>query len=151
MIRAIPWILGGAAIVFMVLFCAGLDVSVKVLLYAAAGWAFFLNRVLPVVTVNWLYIFEAVIALAAFAVGVHWFAAWLYRETVAATAQHSGSVTQQNGPRPQAWRVRWSISIVAVVIAMFIAGISMVGMSHNVVWLFTDRGPIIEGGGSGKQ
>lgn len=145
--RATSWLAGIVAI-GCILSCAGFNLPVQLLFYTITGWAFFLARVLPDVKINWPDTCLAVVALATFCVGVHWFAAWLYRETERDTAPHSDlNTSRQTSPPLRVWRPQWTISIVAVVIAMFVAGISMVGMTHNIVWMLTESGPLIEGGG----
>ena len=58
-------------------------------------------------------------------------AAWLYGHFQAASAT----------PRP--WRLRWTASIVVIVVLLFASGIGMIVVIHETGWLVTAKEPII--------
>jgi hypothetical protein len=45
--------------------------------------------------------------------------------------------------RVQPWRFRWTLSIAFLVLIAFAAGIAMIGMVHQVGWIFSSREPMI--------
>jgi hypothetical protein len=99
------------------------------------GWIPFLGRVLPRITVDWPSVWVGVVALTLFAAGVH-AVGWTTRKPSAP------------GDAVPRWRVRWTISVVALVVLLFAAGISIIGAVHQVTWLArSDRfGQTIGGG-----
>jgi hypothetical protein len=81
------------------------------------------------VSVNGAGALTAAVCLVALAVGLHRFLTWLV------------------GPgRP--WRWRWTLSGLGLVVLMFVAGISAVGLTHQTAWLLTSPEPLAEGGRS---
>jgi len=86
------------------------------------GWVGYLSRVLPHVQIAWGGVAVAIACLAGVLLIGHRFARWLWRETGPAAAR-------------RIWPLRWTISIVAVVVLMFVAGIASVGMTHQAAWL----------------
>jgi hypothetical protein len=103
------------------------------------GWMFFLGRVLPRVAPDWGTVAVSGTALVLFTAAVHWL---------------GRSWSRQARPG-QAWRVRWSLSLVAVVFLLFAAGVAVVGITHQVGWLLTSPEPLyglgVEGGGWGAS
>ena len=99
------------------------------------GWYLFLSRAAGKVHWNLAGIATGTGAVLIFTIGLHYFLAWLYPNfaTPAAGSQLS---------RP-AWRLRWTIQAVTIIIFAFIAGISMVGISHQCAWLATSKEPMI--------
>lgn len=87
----------------------------------AFGWVGFLHGVVSKVHVRWDGVATFVIALALFSFLLHRLAIWLRREMAPAA-----------GP----WRFRFTAYVVALLITMFVAGVAMVGVSHQVVWLW---------------
>jgi hypothetical protein len=101
------------------------------------GWVPFLGRVLPQISVNWPSVAVGLVALALFAAGVH------------AVGSTGGSKRAGEHPAAPRWRFRWTVSIVALVILLFAAGISVIGAVHQVTWLArSDRYAQTVGGGS---
>jgi len=64
----------------------------------------------------------------ALGVGFHFFARWVSDE----------SQRQLNVANVAPWRLRWSATIVALVVIFFLAGICAVGIFHQSTWLMTD-------------
>ena len=84
------------------------------------GWIPFLGRVLPEVKPDGPSVAVGGIALLVFATGVH----WLGRS------------------RRGRWRVRWTVAVVLGVLLLFTAGISVIGVTHQLAWLATSDQPI---------
>lgn len=91
------------------------------------GWIPFLWRVLGEVRPDGPSVLVGVLALLLFAVGVH----WLGRSWRGA-ANPAGK-----------WRVRWTAAVVSGVILLFSAGISVIGMTHQIAWLATSEQPMV--------
>lgn len=126
------------AVVFLVLFvlllplgCGGLLEPILVL---ALGWIWYLNRVVPQVTLSVAGCVEAVVALGLLIGVAHWLCGWLWKSLHAEQPQAGG------------WRLRWTLSGVTVVILMFVAGISMIAMIHQVNWMLKSKEPIFSMG-----
>lgn len=102
-----------------------------------AGWAWFLARTAASMTVDWSAVVLGAVALALLAFGLHRFLRWLY-PAVAADSDGVNSV----------WQLRWSMAALSVTLLMFCAGISIIGMTHQIVWLTTSESPFqIDTGG----
>ena len=109
----------------------GLTWPLEVLVFMGTGWARFLARVLPQVHLNGLALAEALVVLAVLAGGLHLFLGRLWRRWHEAMP----------GARP--WPVRWSASLVALLILLFGATMASVGMAHHVGWMVTSPEPLV--------
>ena len=98
----------------------------------AAGWVMFLGRVLPEMSVRPTAVVEAVLVLAALGVGLHLFMRWLWPQL---RSQESST---------QAWPVRWSVSILSLLVLLFLSTMATVGIGHHVGWLASGRAPLLE-------
>lgn len=107
------------ACVFLLLGCIGVIVPLDFLFNLAAGWGFYLYRVLPQVRVSGMGVATALVCMAAFAVGLQWLLHWPARRT---------SV------------------VLGLIVLMFVAGIAVVGIGHQTAWLLTSPEPIVESG-----
>lgn len=145
--RAAKWTGIALVCVFALASCGGISAPFEFVVYMFAGWVMFLVRVLPAVQLNFTGLVSAAAALLAFAVGLHFFLRWLYGATTLAPAIAAEQSSNVHPPRP-AWRGRWTAEIVAILLLMFVAGISMIGATHQLVWLVTSTEPIIESGGA---
>lgn len=130
-----------AAVLFglLLLACAGFVVPFEIVGRLAFGWVFFLWRVLPDVTVEpgpWLTLLVCGALLTA---GLHGFLRWLYREAQRSRHPQSNTVA--------IWPFRWTAALLTLVLLMFVAGIAMVGATHQLAWLATMDGPIVESSG----
>jgi prepilin-type processing-associated H-X9-DG protein len=126
--QVIFWVLGAIAL----LGCLGIMLPFELALYLAFGWVAFLVNVLPQVQVAWGGVALAVICLVAFAVGAHWFFGWLIAQ-----------IKPENR-----WKVRWTASLVGVIVVMFVAGMATAGMVHQAGWLLSSKQWLKNGGAS---
>jgi hypothetical protein len=92
------------------------------------GWVGFLRRVLPEVTLGWSAIAETVAVGAVLGVGTHLFLRWVWRHL-----RHEKAV----------WPVRWSASVVALLVLLFGAAMATVGIGHQVGWLASRRTSLV--------
>jgi prepilin-type processing-associated H-X9-DG protein len=96
------------------------------------GWVAFLGRVLPRVAVDWPSVTVGLAALILFTLGVHQLGRMWQRHRTADVGRHG-----------KGWRLRWSAAIVVAVFLMFVAGIAIIGMTHQVGWLLTAKEPLV--------
>jgi Protein of unknown function (DUF1559) len=125
-----------AAAAAFLMFCAGCLWPFQIGFDIAAGWAFFLARVVPLITVNVNGMLTGIVALLSFVAGLHLLLRWLY----GAMATDSPENTSRR------WQFRWTLGLTGLVVVMFAAGIATVGSLHQVGWLVTSPQPLIDGG-----
>lgn len=104
----------------------------QIIYYLGAGWAHYLFRVLPEIQLNLSALATAGVCLIGLAVGLHLFLRWLHRQRAIRMRLDSPSRT---------WAFRWSLSLLGLVLLMFVAGTSAVGISHQTAWLVTSPEP----------
>lgn len=135
--RIVTAVVGGAGLLFFIA-CLGFALPGDVAINLIGGWIMFLVRVMSEIDVNIGGIVTGLVCLAALVVGMQLFLSWFYRATPLAEAQE---------PRPKrVWHWRWTFAIVTVVVLMFVAGISAVGVTHQTYWLATSPEPNVNGG-----
>jgi hypothetical protein len=127
----------------IMVFCLGGDFLFEAAFYLVCGWALFLSRVVPEMSVDPSGVPIALASLLLLAVGLHLFLRWLYAKVREARPSADGV-----SPR---WRMRWTGTILALVVLMFAAGTSAVGITHQTAWLFRSPGPIVRMGGGGRE
>ena len=119
---------------------AGFGLPLEFLFWIVVGWVGFLMRVIPQISVNWIGIATALVALVVLTLGTHGMARWYY-----AQAMISNGDTKT---RP-VWRAKWTAGLLAVVFVMFVAGIAGIGVAHQSVWLFAPDERIVHSGRTG--
>jgi prepilin-type processing-associated H-X9-DG protein len=122
-------ILTAVLVLLIIMSCLGLEAPLVFVvlpaLYLVFGWIGFIVRVFPQITVNASGLAMAGIALAASALLAHVLGRWLW-----------------NGSHPdRPWRARWTVSFLLLIVVLFGAGIAMVGITHQTVWLARTPGP----------
>ena len=125
-------IVTGVAIVLCLSVASHQGPTPEVLGGLAFGWLAYPARVLPRVTVAWHGVATGVVGLALFTIGLHWTLRWF-----------SGEVQKAGGGR-RPWSARWTASLVALVVVMFVAGISATAVVHQAGWLIASRRSLIE-------
>jgi hypothetical protein len=149
-IAAVPFYLFAALVVSLCLLSQRLYIVIQLPFYLVAGWALFLRRVVPLMTLSWVGLFTAGICLLGLTWTLHQFLRWLYSRTK--PDARSGQEVM-----PRVWWLRWTLSSVGVVVLMFVAGIAATGITHQTAWLFISPEPIVLNGrvlffrGSGQQ
>ncbi len=93
----------------------------RVGLWLLFGWLLFPLEVLPSVTVHWPGVAAGVAAVALFTAGVQW----------------AGRTWAP------AWRLRWSLVLVAGLFLLFLAGTAMIAVLHQAAWLATSPEPLV--------
>ncbi len=135
----LTWILTLSLGGILLLACAGCLVPFDLLGHLLAGWALFLWRVVPRMTVSLAGVGTAMVCLVVLVPGLQGFLAWLY-------ARH-GAVKSNPADVPRQWRFRWTANVLALVVLMFVAGMAVTGVAHQTAWLATTREPLIKSGG----
>ncbi|MFO0957349.1 MAG: DUF1559 domain-containing protein [Isosphaeraceae bacterium] len=107
---------------------------VQIPLDLAFGWALYLQRVVPNVSIAWDGVLTGAICLFGFAWGGHLFLRWL-----------SGQMRE--GP----WQAHWTASIVGLLLLMFVAGLAAGGVAHQAGWLLSGREPFLDSSSMGGQ
>jgi hypothetical protein len=123
-------------IIAVLLALCGAGFLMEVPFTLAAGWIFYLVRVVPQTTWNWSGFFTALICLITLAFGLQWFLRWFYQQLQA----------KRGNPTPRDWSWSWTLRILGLVVLMFVAGISAIGVTHQTAWLVTSPSPLLEGG-----
>jgi prepilin-type processing-associated H-X9-DG protein len=141
-LKPILWIL----VVLVLLLFLGLSWPVELVLYLLLGWALFLVRVGQQIEYDWPTIALSIGLTAVFAFGLHRLLAWLYSSyrdgnDVVTLAQRTSA--SGNGA---SWSTRWTAAVVTMVLMLFVAGTSTVGITHQIFWLATSPGPLFQSG-----
>lgn len=97
----------------------------------ATGWLFFPLEVASQVTIDVSAIALAAIALVLFTIGLHVFLRWLWNARQQTDAQYR-------------WRFRSSIRVVTLIVFSFVAGMSTVGLVHQITWMATTDQPLLK-------
>lgn len=92
----------------------------------AFGWIAFLWRVVPDVRIQWDGVAIFAGASLVLIILLHSFLSWL-------TTASAGAAEKSH------WRWKWTIALVGGVMAIFVAGISVVGATHQSYWLATSK------------
>ena len=128
-----------AAGLLLLLAFAGLQAPIEAAFFLVIGWALFLGRVLPELTVSWQGVATALVALVLFVVGFQRLATWWVT-----TAHRSEEYTPNFD-----WKWGWTLIVTAAVVLSFVAGIAVVGATHQLVWMATSDKPLAENSWNG--
>jgi hypothetical protein len=100
------------------------------------GWTRFLVENVPRMTFDPPAVALGGAAMVLFVVLAH----FTLRSFAAGRAAAEPTAT----PRATKWKWRWTLAILAVVLLMFVAGTSLVGLAHQAVWLATSPEPVYD-------
>ena len=119
--------------------------------YLTAGWAMFLWRVIPETSLSRDGVLTAAFCLVGLSAGLHYFLGWLYREMYCQPGkpEDAGDVgSPARGSADQTlrrWPVRWTGMLLGLLVLMFIAGLSAVGITHQTTWLVRSPESLVDG------
>lgn len=122
---------GSGCLFVILLTCLMPVLPLDIVLNLAFGWIAFLARVVPEVKVGWGGVATGVVCLTLLVAGSHRFLGWVYEQT-----------RGEGEPTVKRWHWRWTGSLVAVIVLMFVAGLATVGVAHQVGWLVTSKEPL---------
>ena len=129
----------------VLLTCMGFALPVDFAVAMGLGWAWYVARTYPEVQVAPAGVATATVCLILFVVGSQLFLNWLYR----AVQHRAGRKSDLHGN--ERWKWRWTASLTTVIVLMFVAGMSVVGMTHQLGWLFNSKEPWVESGSGPKS
>lgn len=132
----------GAAFSFL---CIGLTILVEIPLVLLFGWIYFLWKTLPDVQSDWSAIGLALITLALLIAGIHRTGRRWGNNRPKTSGVGLDSVAANELPQ-FVWKARWTASLVIALLLIFTAGISVVGVVHQAVWMMTSRERMIDSG-----
>lgn len=101
---------------------------VELIFNAVFGWVMFLQRTLPQISLNWSLIGLAAMACLGILGLTHWFLGWV-------TKAKNGDFS---------WPVKWTISAVIGLALLFLVGMSIGGIAHQIGWMTTSAEPLFE-------
>jgi hypothetical protein len=126
--------------------------AAELVLYLSAGWTMFLWRVIPQTSLSWDGVLTATFCLVGLSVGLHYFLGWLYREMYRATGKSEDAASGGSAAHDftdqtlRRWPVRWTAMLLGLLVLMFIAGLSAVGITHQTTWLVRSPEALLETG-----
>ena len=127
----------GYGIVLLFLVCTGLFLPIVQMGWIlASGWFFFLLRTTSEITVNASSIRWFFVALLLLTLFGHWTAVWLTR------AFQDVATAEAVVPKVSEWPLRRSILLILTILCCFTAGVCLVGMAHEFVWIATSKEPL---------
>lgn len=129
-------IVTGLAVILCVSLASYGGLMIDVLGGLAFGWLAYPARVLPKVTIAWDGVAMGLICLALFTIGLHRTLRWFYGEVQKA----AGAAVEVHRP----WSARWTASLVALVVVMFVVGMSVTAVMHQAGWLIAARRSLVE-------
>ena len=118
--------------VLVLLTCMGFALPVDFAVAVVLGWIWYLARTYPEVQVAPAGVATAIVCLILFVLGSHLLLGWLYGAVYRA-------VDTKSAPGGERWKWRWTCSLTAVIVLMFVSGMSVVGMTHQLGWLLTSK------------
>lgn len=126
------------ALALFLLSCGGFIAPVEFIVCLVGGWLLFLVRVVFQAHIDWGSVAFASSLFLGFVGGLHALLRSFTRSSSAAgTEPH-----EDNSHRPPV-RLSTTLACSVIVLFAFVAGISMVGITHQLSWLFTDKTPIL--------
>ena len=134
--REVVNFLKALAAIVILLFLLSFILMIKPWLFTSAGvlltgWFFFLLQVIPEVTIDWASVATAGVAIVLFTLVLHVFLKWLMNSTRQATDKPT-------------WRLQGSLRVVVLIVFSFVAGLSTVGIVHQITWLSTTDKELLE-------
>jgi prepilin-type processing-associated H-X9-DG protein len=139
--RSLKWLVA-VTIVFVLMGCLGIALPIDFAGALVLGWAWYLSRTLPHVQVASAGVATAAVCVVLFFIGSHIFLSWLYRELQSSAGGKAALDSR--------WRWRWTGGLTALFVLMFVAGMSVVGVTHQLGWLVSSKEPWVVSG-SGAQ
>ncbi|HEX4795281.1 MAG TPA: hypothetical protein VH370_15910 [Humisphaera sp.] len=127
-----------AFVLYNIAACLGFPVPVEMPMELLFGWITFISRTARQVHFRWDLIGSAAVYAFLLIVGSQLFLRWLYRE-VRATR------TDANVPQTS-WKWRWTLSGFAIVLLMFVSGMSVIGAIHQTTWFMRSQEPLYKRG-----
>ncbi len=123
------------AVIVLGLACLGHTAAFQSVVLLLCGWILYLGRVLPHVRFSPSGWFTFAVCLALFATGLHLVVS---RQIRSARASRSES--------EPAWSAASTARLIGLILVLFIAGIAIVGVVHQLAWLAASPEPLVTSG-----
>lgn len=134
--RAIGIVLAILILGFLaLLLLAGAPFLLQAALRLLFGWITFLPNRLPQATVDWSGVGTMALCLGLSAAFAHSFCSWVWK----------------GGGRSELWRPRWTAAGLAAVMLMFVSGMAVTGVAHQIGWLIHSPEPLVRGQGNERN
>ncbi|QDV15515.1 hypothetical protein Pan153_01290 [Gimesia panareensis] len=127
----------GLVTLFFLVVCAGMAFLIQALFQLTTGWVLYLRRILPELTVSVSGTLWFLICLGLFTAGLHLVCRRVYCQKKGNTVEADGTI----------WRLRWSLSVVTLVLVLVSSGISLIGVSHQLWWMASGKDKMLYRGG----
>ncbi|MDC0936255.1 DUF1559 domain-containing protein [Pirellulales bacterium] len=121
-------------LILVLMFLVGIAFPLELVIYLVGGWVLYLRRVAPEVSVDWATLMLSCGALLLFTFGLHFFLSWLRNATLTSPGSEPRSPETGKAASSRGWKFRWTASAVAIVLVLFVAGISATGIVHQIAW-----------------
>jgi hypothetical protein len=128
------FVVGFLAVSILVLGFLGFGLPLMAVGYLCFGWIGYLFGTLPNVTIDWPNVAWGLSVLLIFSVGLHYFCRWFY---AAWNADGDQEISEPGWPK------RWTAAMVGIIVTMFVSGIALVGVTHQIAWLATSEERLI--------
>lgn len=102
--------------------------AVELIFTVAFGWWMFLERTVPEIVWNWSLVGMAVVSSLFIMALSHWFLRWLSKEQIALSQ----------------WPIKWTICGLVAVSLVFLVGMSVGGIAHQVGWMAASEEPLFQ-------
>ena len=109
--------------------CMGGSWPMHAVILVLFGWLIYPFKQADEITIEWTSVGVSCVALALFAIVFHSFLKWLHKLRETETE----------------WPFKQSLKIIAMILFAFVAGISMIGIVHQITWMATSEERLIDG------
>lgn len=111
-------------------------------LHLVTGWLEFLRQSVACVRINWWAVATIALCAALIMLGGHRFAVWLSSAWASQAPSTDPPTANEVSRTPQNWPLRRTALLFAIVVLMFVAGVSFIGLVHQTAWLATSPEPL---------
>ncbi|MCA9014483.1 MAG: DUF1559 domain-containing protein [Planctomycetaceae bacterium] len=125
---------------FFFVICLGMSFLVQTLYLLVTGWTRYLARTLPELPLSVSGTLWFLFSLSLFTWGVHLGCRRLFQIRAASATNSAKTACETN------WCLRWSLSLVAVVLVLTTSGICLIGIFHQMWWMTTGNDKLVRGG-----
>jgi hypothetical protein len=132
------WIGFGIIVTFCLLFLLpSVGGTIEFIFRICFGWIRFLFIRLGEIQVNSELLFGSLLGFVCLFVVFHWVMKAFYNRS------------DESGTSLRSWRLRWTSAFIVLLMFLFMAGITVIGITHQTVWLIRSPEPILENRMSG--
>jgi hypothetical protein len=96
------------------------------------GWISFLETVVPQVSIDGPTAIVSGTAFVLFLIGAHWMGSSFYSH-----------LRPEKEAATRKWKARWTLAFGLLLVVSFSAGLSLIGITHQMVWLGQSKEPLL--------